>query len=184
VRLRLAVDGELFDLEVDLEKGEVRKGGLLVPVKVLQDEGGKVELEVGAERHVIEGWPPSAEPMGPHPLVVNRERYRLEVVEYGEEARAKAPAAPATPSPRVPAPAAAAPTGPGTAVTPPMPGKILEVRVKEGEAIQAGQILLVLEAMKMRNEILSPSAGKVTGLSATPGQSVKAKEVLLRVVPA
>ena len=64
-----------------------------------------------------------------------------------------------------------------------MPGKVLEVLVEEGARVRAGQVLLVLEAMKMRNEIASPRAGKVRGLSVRPGQSVKARDVLLTLEP-
>lgn len=60
----------------------------------------------------------------------------------------------------------------------PMPGKIVRVLVKEGEVVEAGQGLLVVEAMKMQNEIRSPKNGKVEGLHAKEGQAVNAGEIL------
>ena len=60
----------------------------------------------------------------------------------------------------------------------PMPGKIIRVLVQTGEKVQAGQGLLVVEAMKMQNEIRSPKSGKVERLLAKEGQSVNAGEVL------
>jgi glutaconyl-CoA decarboxylase len=64
-----------------------------------------------------------------------------------------------------------------------MPGKVVEVRVKEGETVRSGQVLVVLEAMKMRNEVPSPAAGRVTDLRVSPGSSASAREPMLRIVP-
>jgi biotin carboxyl carrier protein len=63
-----------------------------------------------------------------------------------------------------------------------MPGKVLELRVKDGDRVEKGQVLLVLEAMKMRNEVASPAAGVVAGLAVAAGANVRAKDVLLRIV--
>jgi biotin carboxyl carrier protein len=63
----------------------------------------------------------------------------------------------------------------------PMPGKVVRLLVKQGDAVQAGQGLMVVEAMKMQNEIRSPKSGKVEKLLATEGQAVNAGEVLLWV---
>ncbi len=72
--------------------------------------------------------------------------------------------------------------GSGRAVRPPMPGKVLEVRVRNGEKVRAGQVLLVVEAMKMRNEVTAPIEGEVSELHVVPGANVAAREVLLRVL--
>ena len=96
----------------------------------------------------------------------------LEVLE-GEAAAAPAPkAAPA------PAPKAAAPAG-GQAVNAPMPGTILAVNVKPGQAVKRGEVLAVLEAMKMENEIMAPADGTVSAVNVTKGQSVQSGDVLL-----
>ena len=95
----------------------------------------------------------------------------LEVLE-GEAAAAPAPkAAPA-------APRAAAPAG-GTVVSAPMPGTILSVNVQPGQAVKKGDILVMLEAMKMENEIMAPVDGTVSGLNVAKGQSVQSGDVLL-----
>lgn len=60
----------------------------------------------------------------------------------------------------------------------PMPGKVVRVLVNEGDAVEAGQGLLVVEAMKMQNEIRSPKSGKVEKLLAKEGQAVNAGDVL------
>jgi len=59
-----------------------------------------------------------------------------------------------------------------------MPGKVVRVLVNEGESVTAGQGLLVIEAMKMQNEIRSPKSGVVEKLSAAEGQAVTAGETL------
>ena len=60
----------------------------------------------------------------------------------------------------------------------PMPGKVIRVLVEQGDAVEAGQGLVVVEAMKMQNEMKSPKAGRVTQLAAKPGGAVAAGEVL------
>jgi len=83
-------------------------------------------------------------------------------------APAAAPAAPAAPV----APAAAAPAG-GEKVNAPMPGTILSVNVKVGDAVKKGDVLVILEAMKMENEIMSPVDGTVTFVGVNQGASVE-----------
>ena len=80
---------------------------------------------------------------------------------------------PAAPVQAAPVQAAqAAPAGAGKAVVAPMPGVILEVSVKEGDTVSAGQKVAVLEAMKMENEIQAESAGTVTKIHVAKGDSV------------
>jgi len=63
-----------------------------------------------------------------------------------------------------------------------MPGKVVRVMVRTGDAVEAGQGLLVVEAMKMQNEIKSPKAGKIERIAAQEGQTVNAGEVLAVIV--
>ena len=88
-------------------------------------------------------------------------------------APAAAPAAPAA-APAAPAAAPAAPavTGSGEAVNAPMPGNILKVNVKVGDAGKSGTVLVVLEAMKMENEIMAPKDGTVTQVLVNKGSTV------------
>ena len=87
----------------------------------------------------------------------------LDEYEACAPALAAAPAAAPAPAAAAPAPAPAAKVDlkSGEPVNSPMPGNILRVEVKEGDTIQAGQLLVVLEAMKMENEILAPHDGTV-----------------------
>ena len=77
------------------------------------------------------------------------------------------------------APAPAGETsGEGEAVTSPMPGNILSVNVSEGSAVKKGDVLMILEAMKMENEITSPADGTVKSLSVSKGTAVETGTVL------
>ena len=90
-------------------------------------------------------------------------------------------AAPKAAAPKAaPARPAAAPAGAET-VKAPMPGNILEVRVKDGQAVQAGDVLFILEAMKMENEIMAPAAGIVSGVAVQKGSAVATGAVLCHI---
>lgn len=109
------------------------------------------------------------------PVNVNGATYQVEL----EKAPAAAPAAPApaASAPQAAAPAAApaapaAPAGAGEKVNSPLPGVIVEVSVKEGQAVKAGQKVAVLEAMKMENEIPAPKDGTVTAIHVQKGDSI------------
>ena len=108
--------------------------------------------------------------------------YEVEV-EAGEailldEYEAIAPSAPAAaPAAAAPAAAPAAPaapvvTGAGDPVNAPMPGNILKVNVTAGQAVKAGEVLCILEAMKMENEIMAPKDGTVTQVLVSKGSTV------------
>ena len=98
---------------------------------------------------------------------VNGTVYEVELEEITGAAPAVSVAAPAA----APAPAAAAPVA-GDAVTAPMPGNILKVNVTPGQAVKEGDVLVVLEAMKMENEILAPKACTVKQVLVSKGSTV------------
>ena len=82
-------------------------------------------------------------------------------------------AAPVAAAPAAPAPAAApVAVGAGEVITAPMPGNILKVNVSVGDKVSEGQVLVVLEAMKMENEIMAPCAGTVTQVLVVKGAAV------------
>lgn len=125
-------------------------------------------------------------------VTLNGKTYEVEV-EAGKavlldeyEACAPAPAAApvaeaSTPAAAAPAPAPAAPVNlaAGEPVNSPMPGNILRVEVKQGDQIKAGQLLVVLEAMKMENEILAPRDGTVAQVIVSKGTVVETGSPLI-----
>jgi glutaconyl-CoA decarboxylase len=120
--------------------------------------------------------------------------YEVEV-EKGEamlidEYEAKAPAAPAASVPTAapaaaaaPAPAAAAPApaaiASGETVNAPLPGTVLDVKVAAGDAVKKGQVLMIIEAMKMENEVLANSDSVIKQVVVSKGQSVKTGDALV-----
>ncbi len=109
---------------------------------------------------------------------VNGTSYEVAVEEIDGKA---APAAkPAVEAPKA-APAPAAASANGTKVTCPMPGTILEVKVKDGDVVKAGQAVFVLEAMKMESDIPAPVAGTIRGVAVQKGASVETGSVLCSI---
>ena len=86
---------------------------------------------------------------------------------------------PATPALSVGAALIAAPVAGGEKINSPMPGTILDVRVSAGQSVKKGQVLCILEAMKMENEIISPRDGAVAQVVANKGASVNAGDPLM-----
>jgi len=76
-------------------------------------------------------------------------------------------------------PASTAAAGAGTAIKAPLPGNVAKVKVQEGAKVNAGDVLIVLEAMKMENEILAPAAGTVKKLYVQEGKAVQQGEALI-----
>ena len=114
---------------------------------------------------------------------VNGTNYEIEV-ELVSESEAKA-AAPVTQAPVQEAPKAAAPapvaSGEGEKVEAPMPGNILDIKVNVGDSVKKGQVLFILEAMKMENEIMAGVDGTITSIGTTKGSTVEAGTVLCTI---
>ena len=106
---------------------------------------------------------------------VNGSLYEVEIEEIAAPATMSAP----TPAPAA-APAAAAPAG-GAQVKAPMPGTILDVKVQNGQAVKKGDVLVVLEAMKMENEIMAPCDGTVVSVSVRKGDSVETQALICTI---
>ena len=117
-------------------------------------------------------------------VTLNNRVYEVEVEEGSamlvDEYALAAPAAPAPAAPvpapaaaPAPAPAAAAPLAAGEVVKSPMPGNILKINVAQGQAVKEGDTLIVLEAMKMENDVVAPRDGTVAQIVVTKGAVVE-----------
>ena len=104
----------------------------------------------------------------------------LDEYEACAPAPAAAPVAAAAPAPAAaaPAPAAAVTLAAGETIEAPMPGNILDVKVKPGDSVKAGDVLLILEAMKMENEISAPQDGTVASVNVRKGDVVNSGDLL------
>ena len=126
-------------------------------------------------------------------ITVNGQAYEVEVEEIGGEpsfaaAPAAAPVAAPAPAAAAPAPkaapapapkaAAAAPAG-AEVISAPMPGNINDVRVSAGQQVKKGDILVILEAMKMENEIMAPHDGTVASVNVNKGATVNTGDTLV-----
>jgi len=125
---------------------------------------------------------------------LNGKKYEVEIervdeyrpLDRGAQASAPAPILAAAPAPKAapapapaPAPAAAPAAAGGQTVEAPMPGKILDIKVKVGDAVGYGQCVIVMEAMKMETEIVAPAAGTVASINVSTGDSVETGAVLV-----
>ena len=115
-------------------------------------------------------------------ITVNGVAYSVSVEETAAGAApvAAAPAAPTAPKAAAPAPAAAPKAAAGAVtVKAPMPGNILDVKVAAGASVKAGDVLVILEAMKMENEIVAPQDGTVASVNVNKGDTVNSGDVLV-----
>lgn len=120
---------------------------------------------------------------------VNGKAYDVQVEEMGAGATAPVAAPVAAAPVAAPAPAAApvaasapaAAAGAGTKVEAPMPGTIVDTKVNVGDTVKAGQVMVILEAMKMENDIVAPIDGTVTSVVVKKGDSVNSNDVIATI---
>ena len=104
---------------------------------------------------------------------VNGTSYEIEIELMSETEAAAAPAPAKAEAPKA--------TGEGEAVSAPMPGTILDVKVNVGDSVKKGQVLMILEAMKMENEIMAGVDGVVTSVGVTKGAAVQSGDALCTI---
>lgn len=117
-------------------------------------------------------------------ITVNGTPYNVTVEEGTSSAApvasAPAPAPASAPAPQAAPKAAPAPAAAGSVkVDAPMPGNILDVKVSNDTAVKAGQVLVILEAMKMENEIVAPQDGTVASINVNKGDTVEAGQTIV-----
>jgi len=153
----------MYDLALHKEEKAVRRFKVKINDEIFEVEVEEVGREVRAARPVVA--PPPAQP--------------VQVAAPAPKAPVAAPA-PAAPKPATPSPApAAGAQGDGDAVRAPIPGVVSAIKVSAGNQVKRGQVLLILEAMKMQNEILAPFDGTVTSVPVSQGASVQTGDVLV-----
>jgi len=149
-KYRITVDGTAYSVEVE-------------------------ELGAGAPAPVAAPAPAPAAAPAPAPVAAPAPAPAPVAAPAPAPVAAPAPAPVAAPAP-APAPAAG---GAGTPVTAPMPGKVLRVSVSVGTPVKNGDLVLILEAMKMENEIFSPADGVVKEIRARDGETVNTGDVMM-----
>ncbi len=160
----VSVNGE--DHEVTLDEHGVQVDGERVSATVESIDGSPVRMvTIGDEIHRVVVRPATR---GAYTLWLDG--YRFEIEALDERARAI----------RELSGKSAGPTGPAPLVAP-MPGLIVRVNAQPGDEVQAGQGLVVMEAMKMENELRAPAAGRVRAILAAPGTAVEKGAVLIEL---
>jgi biotin carboxyl carrier protein len=167
MKYSVSVDGHSVEIEVDGDS--VRVGDTTSRARILDLDGPATPLRllsIGEEIHRVQLRP--GESRGRYTLWIDGFRFEVEALD--ERTRAIRELSAAT----------AKPTGPAPIVAP-MPGMIVRVNVAEGDAVNAGQGLVVMEAMKMENELRAAAAGTVKRIHVAPGTAVEKGAMLLEM---
>ncbi|MDR9439653.1 MAG: sodium-extruding oxaloacetate decarboxylase subunit alpha [Halomonas sp.] len=141
------------------------------PGKEKPDASASLPAKAEAKAPATQG----AAPAGPetYTVKVNGKQYVVEVAEGGEVGNVQEQAAPAQPE--------AAPASSGEAITAPLAGNIFKVNVREGDSVEEGDVVIILEAMKMETEVRATCAGTVSAVKVTDGDSVAVGDVLIEL---
>ena len=167
MKYSVLVNGETFEVEID--RDSVRVGDTTSLARIVDLDGPATPvrmLTIGEEVHRVQLRP--GESRGRYTLWIDGFRFDVEALDERTRAIRELSAA------------AAKPTGPAPLVAP-MPGMIVRVNAGEGDEVQAGQGLVVMEAMKMENELRAASAGTVKRVHVAPGTAVEKGALLLEM---
>lgn len=161
------------------EKGILYLTGKAVANGVRKADPKEAEAKKAGEYTVTVNGKAYGVKLGKDSATVNGANYPLNV-KYGiDEAAVAATASVATPAAQSAAPSAA-PAG-GQDVNAPMPGLVLRIEVKPGQAVKKDQLIMVMEAMKMENEIFAPCDGTVSAIAVSQGQQLQAGDKLMTI---
>ena len=166
-KLAIKIEGKERIVEIDDEGGTTRVDGVEMAIEIVRADGGLYVLRRGNEQTIaqVDGGGAkvvvSVRRAGADPVLVSAE------VSDARRARIAVPARPGA--------EAAAPVR----VRSPIPGRVVKVLVKAGDRVTAGQTLVVLEAMKMENELAAPRAGTISEVRCAEGSAVEAGQDLV-----
>jgi biotin carboxyl carrier protein len=167
--VKIVVQGQEFDVQPGTDT--VTVGGVDYPVRVV-GHGEIVAVYVNERPYQVQ-LPSSSDVEGPVKVLVDAKEYEVEIKGALSAAR-RAPGAPA----KHPAP----PGGAG-AITSQMTGRIIRVDVEPGQRIEEGDLLLIIEAMKMENEVLAPRAGTIKEVAVVAGRRISEGDLLVILDP-
>lgn len=157
VEYEIKLAGRVVPVSFNPEKKEAEVDGKKFQIATTR-YGNRVIVELGGHNHSIE-------------IIQGR------VYVNGEETRFSIQKS----RPRIGGKRSAAQAAKGAKVRPPMPGRVVNVDVKVGDHVKKGQPMLVLEAMKMQNEVSAPTEGLVKAVHVKPGQTVDAQSILVEI---
>jgi biotin carboxyl carrier protein len=163
--MKIVVGGQEYDVQPGADSVSV--GGKEFPVRIVR-QGDVVAVYVNERPYQVQ-LPADPASEGPLTVLVDAKEYEVEV--KGGAAAARRPA-------RAPARRPAPPGGAG-AITSQMTGRVVRVDVEPGQKVSEGEVLLIIEAMKMENEVLAPKSGTVKEVAVAAGARVNEGDLLI-----
>ncbi len=163
--MKIIVQGQEFDVQPGADS--VTVGGVDYPVRVVR-HGDIVAVYVNERPYQVQ-LPPSRDVEGPVKVLVDAKEYEVEIKGAPSAVRRPAGAAAKRPAP----PRAAG------AITSQMTGRVIRVDVEPGQEVKEGDLLMVIEAMKMENEVLAPQAGTVKEVTVAAGGRINEGDLLV-----
>jgi biotin carboxyl carrier protein len=163
--MKIVVEGQEFDVQPGPDSVSV--GGVEYPVRIVR-QGDIVAVYVNERPYQVQLPPGGASEEGPLTVLVDAKEYEVELK-----------GAPSTRRPARGAPKRPSPPGGAGAITSQMTGRIIRVDVEPGQEVKEGDVLLIVEAMKMENEVLAPANGKVKEVAVAAGARVSEGDLLI-----